>query len=214
MRKFGGFILLTAGCFSFAAPTPKVVEWKVDAPNCSVIYVNGKGLERIIDNGRVVDAFAPTTRDKHIFQVLAGVTNHSTAAVDLDPARTSALSDDKEPVFIPAIDADAKLAKEENHQRHMLAIATGMSAMGGDSNGATRDGVEAQGRLHAAYLAEAGKILRRTTVAPGDDAGGAVYMQKVKGMGKTSQIEAFRIDMGDVVYIFHFTKGAIPNAKP
>lgn len=225
-------LLMAVHCL--AAEKPKVIDWNPANPNCMVIYTDGQARERIFDNGRMIDAYAPILRDKHTYEVMVGIINQTNAIIDMDPAKVEAFSDDAPQLALPSIDADPKLAKEEKSQRRWAAFGAAMSAASvantqgtvTDSNGnvsqvtisnpaavrqAQENGATNQAAIAGAHAAESGHVLRRNTVALGAHVGGFVYLAKPKGMNKKSRVGSLAVNLGDTVYTFHYKNGSVPK---
>src|ERR1700726_3773020 len=123
MRKLLASLLLCS-CVCFAAEHRRVVNWQPGDPNFTVLYFNGRAVERIVDGGRTVDVFAPILRDKHTYEVMVGVINLTPEAIDLDPIKIGSFSTDPSRIPMPSTDADAKLSNEERSQQRWAALGS------------------------------------------------------------------------------------------
>lgn len=225
---------------SSPAAKPVVVRWDTSDPRCTTIYTDGRARERITDNGRIIDVWAPelrNERDKRIYSVLVRVQNFRDEVVDVDPVHMGGLTDGSPHLLMDTIDADAMIASENRSRGRWAAVGAGLSGFAAgygnnttatvqNSDGSTstvtvhdnagtrqaeQDAANNRASINATSASEASIVLRRNTVAKAGGVAGRVYIFKPKGAGKKDHVGQFVDCLGNTIYVFPFVNGAIPK---
>lgn len=215
---------------------PATIVWNIKDPRCKVIYTNGVPRERFQTEKLTIDVWSPYLHDKQTEDIGIGINDVSSGEVDVDPRRFSAQANDAKHTLMPVIDADAKLAKEQQHVRRMQAIGAALSGFGAgmssqtatvnNSDGSTSqvtyhdpaatDRVNADAAANAAattshYKEVSRTILRRNTLTNGGFVIGDIYLERPKGLDKKAKVDAVAMYLGGTVYIFPFKEGHVPE---